>query len=150
MSELSDFRKKVLSHQVVFEGIPLAYQLGIPNLHVERGQLCVSFFPHKVNVKDSQWEWDYPDFQMICLYPSCKIVYFANMNYRNTAAHRESGSKITTEIRSCEPQLRKLEAMCSNAMRAWAEQKDCEKVINFENARKQVADHWGLSALWGE
>lgn len=150
MSELSNFRKKLLSHQVLLEGVPLAYQLGIPKLHVEHGQLCASFFPHKVTTKENQWEWNDPAFQLTCKYPSCKIVYFANLKYEKTLIKRDGEPLLVTSICTSEPHIRQLEKLCSDTMLAWIENRNSEDIIYFEKVRKHVADQLGLSALWGE
>lgn len=147
MSALSDFQKKLLSHQVVFEGVPLAYQLGIPKLWVEHGQLCVTFFPHKLSVRADQWEFCAPAFQITCLYPSCKIVSFANRKYEMPLANHGSQA---AKIQAAGPQLHRLEELCSKALVSWVEHGNSQDILYYENTRKQTAQQLGLSALWGE
>lgn len=150
MSALSDFQKKLLSHQVVFEGIPLAYQLGIPKLRAEHGQLCASFFPHKLSIREDRWEFCAPAFQITCLYPSCKIVYFANRKYETPLANHGQTPSHVTGIQDAGPQLHRLEELCSKALVSWAEHGNSQDILYYENTRKQTAQQLGLSALWRE
>ena len=150
MGELSIFRKKLLAHQLLFENVPLIYQLGVPKLSVEHGQLCASFFPHKVTAMENQWMWDDPAFELTCIYPSCKIVRFANRKYDDSCSEQEHARSFAVNICKSEQCMRQLEKLCSETMRAWTVNRRSEDVILFENERRHIAEQLGLGALWGE
>lgn len=150
MSELSDFRRKLLSHQVMQENVPQAYLLGIPRLQLYQGQLVAFFCPHKVSIAGDRWLWSTPAFQMICVYPSCKVLYFANLRCPISPAPQPEPASFSTPIEQSEPLLRQLEELCSEALRQWEEQKDDIGFIRFERMRKDIAAQLGLQALWGE
>lgn len=150
MSELSDFRKKLLSHQVMQENVPQAYLLGIPRFQLYHGQLAAFFFPHKVSMEGDRWLWSTPAFQLVCVYPSCKVLYFANLRCPISPAPQPETALCSARIDESEPLLRQLEELCSEALRQWEGQKDDAGVICFERARKEIAARLGLQALWGE
>lgn len=150
MGELSNFRKKLLAHQLLFENVPLIYQLGIPKLYIEHGQLCASFFPHKVTAIENQWKWEYPAFEVTCVYPSCKIVRFINRKYDTVCSEQEHLPSFAADVCKSELLIRQLENLCSETMRAWMDNKSGEDIIRFENERKHIAEQVGICFLWGE
>ncbi len=81
MDKLMDFQKRIAEHPILRKEIPIAFQLGFPQLEIKQGRLCVRYLLHKIEKQKDMLLLYPPQFELLLSYPFCRIVRFVNYTY---------------------------------------------------------------------
>ena len=73
--------KKLNASTFVQTELPFSMQLGLPYLEIKRGELCISFRPHKEEVVNGQFVLFPQIYEVAWVYPFNHIILFRNLLY---------------------------------------------------------------------
>ena len=145
---------KLNRHPVVRAQMGMQMQLGLPYLEKKNGKLCVSFLPHREELKEGMMEVYTPQYQICWVYPFDQLVFFENKLYGENPAAAQKVQSISMDryLERGKLLLKELYDQCSDVLAVYDRDKTVSDVTvrKYQKAYFETVQALGLNGLYGE
>lgn len=94
---ICEIQQKLARNLIVRQLVPVDAQIGIPQIILRAGQICLKYHPYAVEICNNSVFFGYPQVTFTVCYPSIELVHYSNLAYEDNAENRNQKREISLE-----------------------------------------------------
>ena len=148
MLTVEEIQRKIQMQPLWRMEIPMGFQLGLPLLSVEYGQLCLSFLIYRTARIAGGLEIFSPGYFATWIYPFDKIVRFADLAFQEMYVAVPGSIKLALN----DPVIdlyNRIYTECEKAMEIWLAEHEEESILRYQDFLEAAVEKLKLNDIYG-